>query len=247
MRVLAIQNCALEGFGSYLASLLTAGVTVEVLHPYRGDAFPALDRWKAILIGGTPISVYEASRHAFLNRELRFVAEAVAREVPCLGICAGAQLLAQILGARVRPNPTKEIGGYEICLTEVGAADPLFRQFPRHFPVFHWHGDTFDVPEGGALLAEGDACRNQAFRSGRVVGLQFHLEVSPAQAAGWAQEYADELAQSGKTARVVATECAATAPVQRRLAALLVGNFLETLETGRSLRPVTGRYENPPS
>jgi len=247
VRILAIQNCSREGFGSYLDCLLAEGATVELIHPYRGGAFPPLALWTAILIGGTPISVCEASRHPFLCQELRFVAEAVAREVPCLGICAGAQLLAQILGARVRPNPTKEIGGYEVCLTEAGATDPLFRQFPRRFPVFQWHGDTFDVSEGGALLAEGDACQNQAFRSGRVVGFQFHLEVSPVEAADWAQEYADELAQSGKSARTVVSECAATAPEQRRLAAVLVRNFLETLETGRPLRPVTGRYETPPA
>ncbi len=247
VRILAIQNSLLEGFGSYFDCLVAAGATVEVIHPYRGDAFPSLGRWKAILIGGTPISVYEARQHPFLSLESRFVAAAVARDVPCLGICAGAQLLAQILGAHVRRNPAGEIGGYQVRLTEAGARDPLFCRFPERFPVFQWHGDTFDVPEGGVLLALGELCHNQAFRSGKVVGLQFHLEVSPAEAAVWAQAYTGELAESGKTAHRVAAECAATALEEQRLAALLMHNFLETLRAGEAKRAVSGRCGIPPA
>ncbi len=144
-------------------------------------------------------------------------------------------------------QPLIERGGRKVRLTEAGARDPLFCRFPERFPVFQWHGDTFDVPEGGVLLALGELCHNQAFRSGKVVGLQFHLEVSPAEAAVWAQAYTGELAESGKTAHRVAAECAATALEEQRLAALLMHNFLETLRAGEAKRAVSGRCGIPPA
>ena len=232
MRILAIQNCAAEGFGSYAGLLVSEGAALEVVHPYRGDLLPPPRGWDAVLVGGTPISVLEAERHAFLREESRFLSEAVRRDVPCLGICAGGQLLAQILGARVSRNPTKEIGGYEVRLTQAGSADALFRGFPARFPVFHWHGDTFAVPVGGDRLVEGEACQNQAFRAGRVVGLQFHLETGRAEAEAWARLYADELAAFGKTTDAVVAECAGSEPERTRLAESLVRNFIESLGTG---------------
>ena len=232
MRILAIQNCPSEGFGSYADRLLAEGAAAETIHPHRGDPLPAADRWDAILVGGTPISVYEADQHLFLREESAFLAEAVARRVACLGICGGAQLLAQVLGARVGPNPRKEIGGTDVRLTHAGATDPLFRGFPATFPVFHWHGDTFEIPAGGALLAQGEACRNQAFRVGRVIGLQFHLETRHTEAQDWAREYAQELARFGKSPGSVVDECAASEPQRQALAARLIHNFLETLAPG---------------
>jgi GMP synthase (glutamine-hydrolysing) len=193
MAILAIQNCEIEGFGRYGRCLEAWGMPFEVVKPYRGEALPPLVGFDAILVGGTPLSAYALHEYPFLRDESDYLAEAVYRGKPCLGICCGAQLLAQALGAQVLPGQEKEIGGYQVRLTEAGAQDEMMAGFPPTFPVFHWHGDTFELPLIAELLVEGQACRNQMFRAGPVVGIQFHLEVGPEEAAAWADEYAEEL------------------------------------------------------
>jgi GMP synthase (glutamine-hydrolysing) len=148
---------------------------------------------------------------------------------PCFGICCGAQLLAQLLGARVGRCEQMEIGGYQVRLTPAGREDPLLDGFPPCFPVFHWHGDTFDVPDGAELLVEGELCRNQLFRRGNVVGVQFHLEVTCEEAETWADVYAGELAGAGKSKAQVSAECRERQPEMEVLAARLLGNFLEII------------------
>ena len=136
-----------------------------------------------IFLGG-PMSVNDGL--PFLERELEVVRQALDRGQPVLGICLGSQLIARALGASVYRNPVKEIGWFEIRLTEAGARDALFGCMNGTERVFHWHGETFDLPRGATLLASSEACRNQAFRWGsNVYGLQFHLEVTPAMIADW--------------------------------------------------------------
>ncbi len=224
MRVLFVQNCELEGIGFYGPLLEQGGCTVDVHPAWRGGPFPSPEDFDLVLAGGTPIAAYDAEDHAFLRDELRFLSRVLELDLPYLGICAGGQLLARVLGAEVGRNPVREIGGYEVELTAEGANDPLFAGFPARFPVFHWHGDTFEVPADATLLATGEACRNQAFRRGRAVALQFHLEVGPEAAGAWAEAYAAEL-PPGKTAADVRGECAAGAPAMNALAEHLIGNL----------------------
>ena len=106
--------------------------------------------------------------------------------VPVLGICLGAQLIAAALGAAIVRNPVKEIGWSTVRPTAAGSRDPLFKHLGKAEQIFQWHGDTFHLPEGAELLAETDACKNQAFRyAGNVYGLQFHLEVDQALIRRW--------------------------------------------------------------
>jgi GMP synthase (glutamine-hydrolysing) len=158
---------------------------------------------------GGPMGVYEGEKHAFLPREIDFIEKAVSRGVPTLGVCLGAQLLARALGSPVYPHRFREIGWYPLRLTPEGRKDPAFRRWPPRARVFQWHGDTFDLPQGAALLARSPLCENQAFRHGRTAyGLQFHLEVTPAMIGEW-------LAQPG-TARELAAPEAQSAPAIRR-------------------------------
>jgi GMP synthase (glutamine-hydrolysing) len=116
---------------------------------------------------------------------MEFIRHATAQGQPVLGICLGAQLIAGALGATVRRNTSKEIGWYDLHFTEAAASDPLFGGLSRE-TVFHWHGETFDLPPGAELLAWSDLSRNQAFRIGAgVYALQFHLEVTPHMIADW--------------------------------------------------------------
>lgn len=226
MRVLVLQNCDIEDFGLYVAYMQQRGIKHDVVQANRPDAeFGSAKDYGAIFVGGTPISVWEADQHAFLQREQAFLEEAVSEGLPCFGICGGGQLIARVLGAEVRKNPEMEIGCYEVRLTPEGQRDPLLRGFPPRFPVFQWHGDTFNVPQGGSLLAEGGTCRNQLFRLGKVVAVQFHLEVTAETAAVWADRYADELQLVDKDASMVVEAWRRHEGQASRLCDLLLENF----------------------
>jgi len=129
---------------------------------------------------------------AYIRRELRLIEQAAARGKPVLGVCLGAQLVAKALGGRVYRNAEKEIGWFDVRFTEAARSDRLFAGRDGPELVFHWHGETFDLPAGAELLASSDLCRHQAFRVGRnVYGLQFHLEVTPEMIADWCAQDAN--------------------------------------------------------
>jgi GMP synthase-like glutamine amidotransferase len=131
------------------------------------------------------MNVYEEAEHPFLAAETVFLREAAARDLPVLGICLGAQMIAKAAGAAVTSNPVPELGWGIVSLTGEGRADPLFAGLPDALPVFQWHGDTFAIPAGGTLLATGGDCRNQALRHRNSWGLQFHLEADRTLLASW--------------------------------------------------------------
>ncbi len=224
--ILLIQNCAIEGFGLYERYLIDNGFIYRKIHPYRGDDFPAPEKFDKVFIGGTPVSAYQYREHEFLKREFDYLAEFIILQKPCFGICCGAQILAMLLGAEVKRNPVMEIGTYQVELTEKGRKDAIFDGFPDAFPVFHWHGDTFDIPENAGLLATGHTCRNQMFRQGSVVGLQFHLEAEVRDIETWVREYANEPAKVSKTPDEIISEFKRDAEEMGKLAQLLVKNSL---------------------
>ena len=228
-RVLLLQNCPAEGFGLYQARMEELGIVHHTLHTYRGESFPALDLYDAIIVGGTPVAVNDIRRHGFLLKEGRYLKRALERGKFILGICFGAQLLARLLGAAVGRNPVPEIGVYPVRLTTAGLNDPLFRGFPPTFPVFHWHRDTFAIPQKARRLAKDRDCPNQAFRLGRAAGLQFHLEITPAEAEAWADAYQDELRSAGKNKTGLADECREQEAAMAKLASRLLDNFLAVI------------------
>jgi GMP synthase (glutamine-hydrolysing) len=226
MRILALQNCEIEGFGLYERHLAACQMDYEVIHAYRGRPLPPFQEFDAIFVGGTPISAYAAHGHPFLQAEIAYLERALSAEKPCLGICCGAQILALILGAQVERCKHSEIGGYRVRLTPAGHTDPLLNGFPPRFSVFQWHSDTFKVPDGAELLVEGELCRNQLFRQGNVVGLQFHVEVTRREAATWADAYAGELVEVGKSRDEIIADCRRQLPEMAALAERLLDNYL---------------------
>ncbi len=137
-----------------------------------------------LIVMGGPMSANDDL--PFLRREMAIIEAAAAMGKPVLGVCLGAQLIARAAGARVYRNPVKEIGWAPVHWTAAARTDPLFAELEGPETVFHWHGETFDLPSGAEWLAYTEACRNQAFRLGRHVwGLQFHLEVTPEMIAEW--------------------------------------------------------------
>jgi GMP synthase-like glutamine amidotransferase len=229
VRLLFVQNCPTEGIGIFENRLQELAAPWVSVHPYAGEALPPLDGCDAIIVGGTPVSANEIDGHDFLRAEARWLKEALDLGKPILGICFGAQLLARLLGAGVKKNPVMEIGAYAVRLTAAGRSDPLFQGFPKAFPVFHWHADTFDIPPWGLQLATGRECPNQGFRMGSALGLQFHLEVSAEEAGRWAGAYADELRAAGKSKGRVTGECRRHEAVMARLARLMLDNFLTSI------------------
>ncbi len=153
-----------------------------------------------IVLGG-PIGVYETDSYPFLAQETAIVGERLARGLPTLGICLGAQLMAAALGAPVYPSGFKEIGWKPVRLTEAGRASCLAPLAGGGIAVLHWHGDTFDLPDGAAHLASSNLCANQAFSYGaNALGLQFHIETGAAALESWLVGHAVEIAGAGVSA-----------------------------------------------
>jgi len=150
----------------------------------------ALDGCTGVILMGGPKSANDP--HAGLLEELRLVEQAVAAHTPILGICLGAQLIAKVLGARVFRNPEKEIGWAPVYFTEAARRDPVFGGVDSPSTVFHWHGETFELPDGAQWLAYSDKCRHQAFRFGpNVYGVQFHPEITPEMIVDWSAQPAN--------------------------------------------------------
>ena len=177
MRAHILQHVPFEGLGS-IQSWLDAHVkTVSWTRFYQSPLLPDMAEVDFIIALGGPMSVNDETELPWLIDEKRFIAAAIHAGKPVLGICLGAQLIASALGARVYPNRHREIGWFDI--ENVPNAPDRF-QFPSTARVFHWHGETFDLPAGAVHLARSTACDHQAFQVGRkVIGLQFHLETTP--------------------------------------------------------------------
>jgi GMP synthase (glutamine-hydrolysing) len=193
--VLVIKHVEQEGPGRLGDMFSSDGWDVKIVELGRGESLPpTLDGVAALIILGGPMNVYEESTYAFLKQEDRLITRALVDEVPLLGICLGAQLLSKTCGGIVTKSPAREVGWYHVDLTEAGKKDSLLQGLPGMIDVFQWHEDTFEVPEGGVLLAQGKKCRNQAFRMGNCAyGLQFHLEVTPEMVEQWMEGEAKKM------------------------------------------------------
>jgi GMP synthase-like glutamine amidotransferase len=191
MKVQVLQHVPFEDIGSMRAWFATRGAELQYTRFFESPELPSPAEPDLIVAMGGPMSVNDEDAYPWLRREKQFVREAIAQGVPALGICLGAQLIANALGARVYPNAHKEIGWFPI----EGTAVPEGRfRFPERSEVFHWHGETFDLPPNAVRLARSAVCENQAFQIGeRVIGLQFHLETTPESADSIITHCRDEL------------------------------------------------------
>lgn len=186
-RILIFQHVPHEILGSFDPMLREAGYRLRYLNFGRQpDAVPDISSYHGLVVLGGPMNCDQTARHPHLAVEVAAIRKAIDSGMPVLGICLGAQLIARALGARVSPNPVKEIGWYDVTPTAAGMQDPLFRHFGGTRKIFQWHGDTFEIPAGAVHLASSTACSNQAFRYGdNVYALQFHLEVDEALISRW--------------------------------------------------------------
>ncbi len=195
MRAHYLQHVPFEGLGSIEPWLVSAGYEITCTRLFNEEALPAIHGIDFLVVMGGPMSVNDEHLFPWLPAEKQFIYSAMDRDLPVLGICLGAQLIASAVGSAVFPNTVKEIGWYPIQKT-VPDGKGVF-EFPPSVEVFHWHGETFDLPPGACLLASSEGCENQAFQMGqRVLGLQFHLETTPASAREIVTHCRDELVPS---------------------------------------------------
>jgi GMP synthase (glutamine-hydrolysing) len=193
MKSLIIKHVDIEGPGLIEYFLNQERIPYQVLCLDSDARLPKPEGFTHVVILGGPMNVYEEDHYPFLREEDLFIKEAIQRGKFVLGICLGAQLIAKALGAKVFKASLKEIGWYDILLTMIGSKDPLFSNLPKTFPVFQWHGDTFEIPKGGKLIATSTSVPHQAFRYGdNAYGLQFHLEVTEKMIKEWMETYEEE-------------------------------------------------------
>lgn len=187
-KVLVIQNARLEGPGILGKLLESDGFDLDVVFAKK-EKIPALDH-SMVLVLGAPESAND--NLDYLKNEMVLIREAAEKSIPALGICLGSQLMAKAFGANVYPGPIKEIGFYDDI--RLDSAPKLFEGMSSPFTVFHWHGDTFDIPKNATRLAYS-GLYNQAFLIGSAVGLQFHLEVTKQDITSWLENTPEDLSK----------------------------------------------------
>lgn len=192
MSVLILKNIATEGPGTIEDYLVQNGISYKTVELEKED-IPDPKGFEALVMMGGPMSVNDEI--SYIRREEELVREFISRGKRVFGVCLGAQIMAKALGSRVYVGPQKEIGWYDIELTEDGMNDPLMKMlavYPKtgdvtkKIEIFHWHGETFDIPQGAIRLAGSALYPNQAFRYGqKAYAFQFHIEVRKEMIYDW--------------------------------------------------------------
>jgi GMP synthase-like glutamine amidotransferase len=177
LKIHYLQHVPFEGLGCIENWILEKGHKLSCTNFFEGNLLPHHSTFDWLIILGGSMAVYDEEKYNWLVAERDFIKIAIQQNKTILGICLGSQLIASALGANVYPNNEKEIGWFPITLCEM-AANPL-QETTTNFSVFHWHGDTFDLPKDAVHLAKSEGCYNQAFSyNHKVIGIQFHLEVT---------------------------------------------------------------------
>ncbi|NPA36977.1 MAG: type 1 glutamine amidotransferase [Chlorobi bacterium] len=178
LRIHYFQHVPFEGPGYIEQWALNNGHKLSSTHFYKGDKLPGIDDFDWLVIMGGSMNIFDKNL-LWLNEEKEFLKKTIDAGKSVVGVCLGAQLIAHVLGADVYANDEKEIGWWPVKLTKEGKKHPLLTGIPDEFSTFHWHGDTFDTPEGAVHLMSSDVCRNQAFLyKEKVLALQFHFETT---------------------------------------------------------------------
>ena len=186
MHVHWLQHAEHEDLGCIAPWLAAQGHSSSCTRLQRGEALPALGDFDWLIVLGGPMNIYQHEQYPWLVAEKVFIAEALLAGKKMLGICLGAQLMADVMGGKTGPNGQPEIGWHPVRLSPQGEAAPAFAGFDAVFDAFHWHSDRFEIPPGCQSLMHSEACGHQAFALGtQLVGIQFHLEVTAANLREW--------------------------------------------------------------
>lgn len=227
---LIIRHVPYEGIAGYRQPIEAAGFTVDRID-VTDPEFPNVDlsRPDLLIMMGGPMGVYETEQYPWIACQLRRLAERLAADRPTLGVCLGAQMIAAALGARVYPGPVKEVGFHPTITTEGGALSPL--RHVHDVPVLHWHGDTFDLPEGVELLASSHVYDHQAFRRGaNILALQFHAEMGEdPRFDAWMEEWPESVIEAGRDIAGMRADHDSLGPLAVQAGRRMIAEWLTTL------------------
>jgi len=179
MKIHYLKHVSFEGLGNIEEWCIIRGIQYTCTELFEKHTFPSQHDFDGLVIMGGSMSTYDEDTIPWLKPEKEFIRECMATNKPILGICLGSQLIADALGAKVFKNNEKEIGWFKVQITQDALNNALFNHFPQQFTTFHWHGDTFTLPENACHVAFNNTTQNQAFLYQKnIVGLQFHPEIS---------------------------------------------------------------------
>lgn len=196
MKIHYLQHVPFEGLGNIETWAKLQGHVLSSTHFYQDESLPNLEEFDFLVVMGGPMNIYEENKYPWLVNEKKFIEQAIKYDKIVLGICLGSQLIADVLGAKVFPNPEPEIGWFPIELTTEAQTSNVFNVLPKQLTVFHWHGDTFELPQGATRMASSAGCKNQAFIYGKkAIGLQCHLEATKSSVQKLIEHGADELGE----------------------------------------------------
>ena len=199
MRIHYIMHVPFEGPAAINTWAKERGYEETYTRLFEETDFPSPDDFDLLVIMGGPMGVNDEEEYPWLKNEKEFIKKCINAGKPALGICLGAQLLANCLGANVKKNLYKEIGFFPVSLTPLGWNSPIFGKLPATFDALHWHGDTFDIPKGALHIASSSGCPNQAFSfEDRIIGLQFHIESTRQSLENLIKNCGDELLEEGE-------------------------------------------------
>ncbi|MEM6753114.1 MAG: glutamine amidotransferase [Cyanobacteria bacterium P01_C01_bin.38] len=228
-----IRHIAFEDLGTLEIALERQGYAIKYLEAGVDNLTDISPTEEMLIILGGPIGAYDEQDYPFLVDELRLLEKRFKADLPTLGICLGAQLMARALGARVYPGGEKEIGWSNIKLSEAGKNSPLVNLDVEN-PVLHWHGDTFDLPQGATRLASSLLYENQAFSYGNSMGLQFHPEVTQIGLERWFIGHACEINSTpGVSVEQLRSDTVKYGHLLQKQAVEVWQNWLESVELVR--------------
>ena len=196
MNIHYLQHVPFETLSSVEDWAYKPGNRVTATRFFEDDRLPFVDAFDMLIVLGGSMSTGDEAKYPWLKKEKELIAKAIAKGKMVLGICLGSQLIAEVLGSKVYANNEKEIGWFPVQIAD-SISSPLYI-IPSETIVFHWHGDTFDLPNNASLLASTTACKNQAFFiNPNILGLQFHLEANEKSIGEFIAHGKSELTQGG--------------------------------------------------
>lgn len=197
MRIQIFQHIPFEGPGTITTWMNDRGHTYRTTHFWNGDRTPSPDDFDALIVLGGEMGVHDDAAYPWLSDEKAFLKEVVPTGKKILGICLGAQLMAHTLGATIQKNPYREVGWFPV--ERVESSEPMLEDFPHRITVFHWHGDTFAIPQDARHILRSEACETQGYIwNDQVLGLQFHMEAEAHEISEYVGHWTKEFENRGK-------------------------------------------------